>query len=301
VEYIEIVDLISVLSQYTLTLDIVYKHAVRPSITQVSGRNQLEETVRAALRDRRSLLTVEMPYFNAQEHSVEDMVNEYYYSNPAWAMEYPGVTVSLYPASGNTLRRIVELELSWQSSGDVLRRKTRETENSARLLRAHMPGFSGDAEETDAQTVLWLHDSLCRIVMYDSEGSAQAQETQERRGGDPYTAYGALVNNLAVSEGYAMAFKLLCDELDISSLVVSGQWMGDEHSWNLVRIGSAWYHIGVAFNDSGDEPIYDFFLLDDETAHAETFRWERGSYPASSGGLWTLESISGLTAEDNGE
>jgi hypothetical protein len=287
-----------VLSQHTVTLNIVYKHRIRPAITPISGRRELEATVRELLRERRTLLTAEMPYFDAQTHDLEGMVRSFYYSNPVWAMEYPEMTVNLYP-SGASLRRIVELELTWSSPAQNLNRKAQNTENAAVLLLSEFPGFNGDHEEQTALTVLWLHDLLCQTAVYDEESAAMAAGTEERLGGDAYTAYGALVDRLAVSEGYAMAFKLLCDALDIPCIVVTGRWWGDLHAWNLVQIGEFWYHIGVAFNGRGERPVYDFFLLDDEAARHETFSWPESHYPAALPAPWTRDTILDLSEEDD--
>ncbi len=60
---------------------------------------------------------------------------------------------------------------------------------------------------------------------------------------DAWSAYGALVNKTAVCEGVACAFKLLCDQVDIPSLVVVGHVGNDRHAWNIVKIGSRFYHV----------------------------------------------------------
>ena len=293
VEYIDF-DYTHILSQYTITLNIVYRFESRPVITPVSGRRELEQAVHAALRDYKPLLTVEMPYYYAQEHDVEGMVRSYYYTNPAWAAEYPETAVSLYPPSGNSLRRIIDLELVWQTPEEELRQKERDTDDSAGALLQRRPDFmSGSAEEFTAQTVLWLHDALCETVLYDAYTAML--ELGERPRVDADIAYGALAGGLAVSEGHAMAFKLLCDRLDIDCAVVTGRWKTDGHTWNLVRIGDTWYHLAIALDNRGPVPVYDFFLLDDEEAALEFFDWNKNIYPAALPGFWTADAIRALT------
>ncbi|MDR0293619.1 MAG: hypothetical protein LBH95_05640 [Oscillospiraceae bacterium] len=281
-----------VLSQYTVSLTIVYKRDTLPVISPVSGGRELEQAVRSALRAYRPLLTVEMPYYYAQDHDVERMVRAYYYSDPAWAMEYPAAAAALYPPSGESLRRIVELELTYKNPPGELRRKTRDTEARAERLLQSLPVFSPDGdEERLARTVLWLRDALCSEVRYDNDTAMLAAATEERQGGDPYTAYGALVSGLAVSEGHAMAFKLLCDKLEIDCLVVTGLWGGFDHAWNLVRIGDIWYHLDAALDNRGPVPTYNFFLFDDETAILETFVPDKSAYPAALPGPWSYEAL----------
>ena len=296
VEYIDF-DYAHLLSQSTITLNIVYRTDTRPEILPVSGRRELERAVQTALRERRPLLTVEMPYYHPQEHDVESMVRSYYYENAAWAMEYPETEVGLYPPSGDSLNRIVELELGWRATAGELAEKSREASIGAEALLNGLPAFvPGSPEDNTAQTVLWLHDALCGTVRYDADAAMLA--VGERPRGDTDTAYGALAEGLAVSEGHAMAFKLLCDMLDVPCHVIPGRWNGNDHTWNLARIGDTWYHIAVALDNRGPVPVYDFFLLDDEAAAAELFDWNRNSYPAALPGFWTAGEIRALTAAE---
>ncbi|MCL2003119.1 MAG: hypothetical protein FWG72_03820 [Oscillospiraceae bacterium] len=292
-------DLSRVLSQYIITLNIVYKHGSRPVITPVSGRRELEDAVRSALMEYVGLLTVEMPYFYARDHDVEGMVRAYYYGSPGSAMEYPGVAVSLFPPSGGPLSRIVELELTWQTPAAELMRKSSAAESRAALLLTGLQGFAGGMEEVAAQTVLWLYETLCGAVEYDEDTAMLAAATETRQGGDAYTAYGALVNHLAVSEGTAMAFKLLCDMLGIEAHVVTGRWWGNEHAWNLVKIGEHWYHAAIALDSRGPVPAHDYFLLsDDSDVMGSLFQWDKSLYPAAEPGPWTAETIRALTEEE---
>lgn len=58
-----------------------------------------------------------------------------------------------------------------------------------------------------------------------------------------------------VCEGYARAFKVLCDELNIPCVLVEGTAKtdaadrGEAHMWNYVRLGDAWYAVDVTWND----------------------------------------------------
>lgn len=295
VEYIAY-ELTRVLSQYTVSLSIIYRLDI-PPVKQISGSKELRETVTAALLEYETSLTVEMPYFYAQEHDVVSMVRSYYYSNPAWAIEYPKVTVTLYPSSDSSLRRIIELELEYDTPGVALRQKSFRTNVAADVIVENIPTFDSDAEIEAVQTTLWLHDTLCEIVRYDEDTAILAVNKDERQDGDPYTAYGALVGNSAVSEGYAMSFRLLCDYLGLSCLVVTGQWNGYDHAWNLVRIGDAWYHLDVARDDMGPVPIYEHFLMNDQEAAGANFSWDHTQYPAAISGEWTYELIPTIAEE----
>lgn len=87
---------------------------------------------------------------------------------------------------------------------------------------------------------------------------------------DAYESYGALVNGKAVCEGYAKAFKLLCDRAGIPCVLVGGKANGGDHMWNYVMIGNTWYLVDLTFDDPiGGEPTDSYFLKGEETAGAD--------------------------------
>ncbi len=100
-----------------------------------------------------------------------------------------------------------------------------------------------------------LHDILLSRVTYTTDPA------------DPliYTAYGALVNGKAVCEGYSKAMKLLLDEFKISSITVTGVAAGENHMWNMVCLGTDWYHLDATWNELGADAIsHEYFNLTDE-------------------------------------
>lgn len=108
---------------------------------------------------------------------------------------------------------------------------------------------------TDFETVKLFHDYIITNCSYDMDG-------------DNYSnAYGALIEGKAVCEGYARAFKYLCDKVDIPCELVIGQ-TDIEHMWNLVQIEGKWYNIDVTWDDpknkDGDYISYSYFNLTDE-------------------------------------
>lgn len=70
-----------------------------------------------------------------------------------------------------------------------------------------------------------------------------------------------------VCEGYSRAFKLICDELRIPCVLVSGKGNGGDHMWNYVRMEDGrWYLVDVTWDDPTSEAgidtlRYDYFLV----------------------------------------
>lgn len=96
-------------------------------------------------------------------------------------------------------------------------------------------------------------------------------------------------------EGYARAFKLICDQIGLPCIVVSG----DGHMWNYVQNeDGVWYAVDVTWDDpvrddeytnrnSPAEVIHNYILVGSETVvpgETETFR-EDGHHP--NGAFWT--------------
>jgi hypothetical protein len=300
-------NLTPVLSNYSLSLFIPYREEERPQIQPFSGTDELRATVAEILNAYAPRITVETYYFDEQLHDMEAIVRSYYYENPAWAMEMPVLTLSLYPPRGNTLHRIADLTLAYATPDYELRRMAEETQTRAFSLLTELPAFPPAAAgeepgKREARTLLWLHDTLCNTVLFDNDMYFLEVNTGERQGGNAYTAYGALAGGRAVSEGYAMAFKLLCGELGIECRIVHGQKDGFNHTWNLVRAGETWYHISAGADDMGPTAVYDAFLLSDEDAGLQGFTGFEGQYPAAVPGFWSYETISppaGRSAEES--
>lgn len=85
---------------------------------------------------------------------------------------------------------------------------------------------------------LFFHDWICENVQYKTDDTDNV-----------YTAYGALVNGVAVCEGYSRAMQLLCDAIGIPCTVVYGSSQGQGHMWNIIDAGDGWCHLDVTWDD----------------------------------------------------
>ncbi len=99
-----------------------------------------------------------------------------------------------------------------------------------------------------------VHDYLCNNVIYPDIPS-------DKYVGECHDAYGALVNGYAVCQGYAEAFKLICDKYKIPCIYISGTANGGNHGWNAVQMDDGkWYLIDITWDDQGSYLFYDYFL-----------------------------------------
>lgn len=123
-----------------------------------------------------------------------------------------------------------------------------------------------DLTLSDEEIELQIHDKLIQTVRYDYD-LFEKQSTVHELG---HTAYGALVedssgnDNMAVCEGYSLAFEYLLHQANIPCACVSGaatHEVPDEidnrgHAWNVVRIGEKWYEVDATWDDH-DLSVYE--------------------------------------------
>ena len=127
------------------------------------------------------------------------------------------------------------------------------------------------------------------------------------------TAYGALIKKIAVCEGQAKLFKLLCKEKGIMCIVVYGYTKENSttsaHAWNYVYEPSKgqWYAVDVTWNNNYKDPLY--FMIGGNTVikgirfgqnHIPGFKqFENQTYIPSSPVLASDRYIEPITMDEN--
>ena len=89
-----------------------------------------------------------------------------------------------------------------------------------------------------------VHDYLINNIEYDTTISKA----------NIYDVYGALVNHVAVCEGYARSFKYILDEMGIPCVLVIGTGTNsrgetERHAWNYVEVQGNWYAVDCTWDD----------------------------------------------------
>ena len=133
--------------------------------------------------------------------------------------------------------------------------------------------YASDGSASVADKVRKANKYIAEHTDYDYGAFENAQSGSEYNG-NVNTAYGALVEGKAMCGGYARAFKVVMDALDIpcvliqgtacSSIAPSGMTAGMEaHMWNAVNIDGLWYGVDVTYND-GDGNLEKYTLVGDD-------------------------------------
>ncbi len=182
----------------------------------------------------------------------------------ALARDYPDVTMWILgnQAAGKldpdkdqpTLMSIDHTMLGFETYGDP--------SGMYKQLRSVIDSFTPTGN-TMYEKLVSIHDYICKMNTYVM-GAPRC-----------YSAYGALVDRRSVCEGYAEAFKLLCDKAKIQCVLVAGMAHADSnkereaHMWAYVRMDDGkWYAVDVTWNDAGDRAgNYDYFLIGSDTVN----------------------------------
>ena len=110
-----------------------------------------------------------------------------------------------------------------------------------------------------------IYDWICDNVIYDYPNLNNEDYKIQ------YTAYGALIDGTSVCQGYANLFYRLALEAGVDTRIISGVAYTDPndpsvsegHAWNIVRLGSLYYHLDSTW-DAGEEE-YSWFLKGGDT------------------------------------
>ena len=99
-------------------------------------------------------------------------------------------------------------------------------------------GFTEDM--SDARKMKQIHDYICAKCVY-------------REGTYAHSAYGTFYNGKVVCEGYAKAFKILCNRMGLTCVLGSGtvhKTSSDgAHMWNYVLLDGGWYMVDATWDD----------------------------------------------------
>lgn len=129
--------------------------------------------------------------------------------------------------------------------------------------------------DADVRTkVKAIFDWICRANEYDEQ-----KKNEQRKAQDPvsfdylaaHSAYSAIIPGDAyepVCEGYAMAFKILCEELGVNCICVNGSTdFASYHCWNYVQVeDGSWYLVDATMESKA------FYMLTKQASEKRAYR-----------------------------
>ena len=142
-----------------------------------------------------------------------------------------------------------------------------------KAIRAEADPFVKELHGTASEKVLQINDYITDRVYYDYAYFEDYQNQIDANGWrvvDPanmpveltHSAYAAIVERVAVCDGYALAFAAMCQEAEIPCYILMGDAGTDtgeyrKHAWNIVQLEDGnWYEIDTTWNDSRGDHTY---------------------------------------------
>ncbi len=162
---------------------------------------------------------------------------------------YCGMDYQHYYAMGVGLYRIRKVQDLKNQSGDysvyALYYYAYTTPGENAQMMEKISEATAQMTGSEYDRILAAHHYLCANVVYDENAI------------HPHSAYGALVDGKCVCEGYAKAFKLLMEAMNIECDIV----INATHAWNEVLLNDKWYMVDVTNDDAHGGPDFPYFLL----------------------------------------
>lgn len=103
-----------------------------------------------------------------------------------------------------------------------------------------------------------FHDYIINNTKFDTA----IENSLDRLNSSSYTAYGLLINHLAICGGYTDTMAIYLDKLNIKNYRISTT----EHVWNLINLDNSWLNLDVTWDDpvtsdGSDMLMYDYYLI----------------------------------------
>lgn len=136
-----------------------------------------------------------------------------------------------------------------------------ETGQTALEARAETVLENARKLKTDYERLKYVHDWIVNNTTYTKGDAPFLRE-----------ADGPIVNGQAVCEGYSKAFMYFAQSLGYPCICCVGVANLEDHMWNMVKIGGAWYNVDVTWDDPDDTKNvidgvsnlrHDYFLIND--------------------------------------
>ena len=252
VDYIQY-ELEHIVSYYEATISITYRRTAAQiaSVVSVTGVTAIRTELGKALEQFSPEIVLKVGSFDEEAVDLQQLAREAYYATPLAAFGMPRMSFAIYPEKTSGRQRVVEVTLTYPEEVGVLRDKQDALENRMAAMEVLLRGLTG--QEAARTAFAMVRENAAYLPF-----------------GGSSTAYGALVEGGADSEGFALAMKLLCDIAGVECTVVEGTRNGDRHFWNAVDWGS-----GTVAVDASDEA--GFGLTEEQLNQRGYVRTEPGS------------------------
>ena len=202
VDYINF-ETVSVVSYYEVSFSISYSRTAQQmaDIHATFGATAIRTAMAEAMSTYNDELVLRMGVHDRNAERLEELLREVYLSKPGSAMGYPAVTMHFYPATAGNYQPIAEFLFVYPFSRLEMTRMRRELAEACEDM--DLTGLRA-AEHPEEAARAFLAG---RATLVEEGASPSAA-----------TAYGALVEGEADRTGMELAWRLLCQMLELESV-----------------------------------------------------------------------------------
>jgi len=256
-------ELSKIVTYYEARITVKYAESTVPveDIVKLTYTSGLEEIILDSIKACTQRIVVLAQYSSYTADSMENLVADVYYENPTCALRSPWVTVNIYRGSG--MQRLYDITFVYGYDAEEAASKREALEQLEIWNSTELKQYS------DSEKALKACEYLVENCTYTTDTNCN-------------TAFSALLDGAASSEGLALAYTELCKKAGIECKVVSGQRAWQKYYWNMICIDGEYYHVDVS--DCIMNGVASGFLLNDEKMWSD-YRWDMSAYPSCDGSL----------------
>ncbi len=257
-----------IVSYYEADISIIYSHTLQEieNIKSFSTFQQVSDSLLETMGAHQYSIAFTCDDDSVTEDTVKEELSRLYYENPDIVTYLPDSDIYSYPQEG--FPRIIQVDFSYPYGKSATEIRAGDIEERLSEILAGGEGLSGDG------LIRYFSQVLRENVEFDSDRELMDDFSPWH---NVYTAYGALVMDRAVGEGYAMAMKMLCQRADISCWVVRGRLNNVSHSWNIVELENGnRYHLDCTMEEGRG-----IFFTDSEMS--DSYWWDSSLVPECNG------------------
>ncbi|WP_061314717.1 transglutaminase domain-containing protein [Clostridium botulinum] len=158
-----------------------------------------------------------------------------FYCNPT-SVKFDNCTYN--PSTGKL--NSCDIKVNYEYSNDVIDKMREKLNSKINYIKKNYL----DECSTDLEIEYAIHDYITQNCTYDKDNYDKKTVPNIS-----HTSYGALINQIAVCDGYSKATMLLLNEYGIEAGIVTN----DSHAWNYVNIDGNYYQIDLTWDDPTPE------------------------------------------------
>lgn len=244
---------------------------------QVKNEDALDEILKYSLENHKEQVVLNFEYGTFAINDMQKLIQEH----------IQGLLLS-YPALVYTSGTIEQIGSSKPSVTVKLKYPIKSTENMftydkkaytamENLIQSEMTNDMDSFEREEA-----LFNGLMKKITYSRQlvnGNYVTNATPIS-----HTLWGGVVDGKAVCDGYAKSLMYTLNIVGIPNKIIIGTAAGEDHAWNLVKLGNDYYHVDLTWADQDENTIgvLPSYFNELDSFMSQSHRWNHNLYPATS-------------------